>query len=337
MRFVIIGAGAVGGVLGAHLFHGGEDVVLVDPAEHIETIRRQGLHLKGRYGDFVVHIPAVRDIAEVTPQAEDILCLAVKQYHTAEALPQLRRVYDAGTPLFCFQNTVENEEMALQHFQRVYGVVVRMGAKFVTPGEVSHLGGNSLTIGRYPGGIDETVETVATHLRNGGFQVHLHPEIVGVKWYKLFLNLSNSIHAIFGLSSAESPNDPECRKLRADLLEESLAVVKAAGIPLHHVEGEPPIETLIQQLRQDDFPVREVPADPAERPYPSMWQDLYWQRGKTEVQALNGKIAALGRRVQVPTPINDLLVRLVEEMVSKGEKPGKYTIAQFRDMLSSAT
>lgn len=333
MRFVIIGAGAVGGVLGAHLFHGGEEVILVDPAEHIETIRQKGLHLKGRYGDFVVHLPAVRTLTEVSPQADDILCLAVKQYDTETTVKQLKEIYSADTPLFCFQNTVENEEIALQHFHPVYGVAIRMGAKFVKAGEVSHLGGNSLTIGRYPSGIDATAEEVAAHIRKGGFTVHVHPNIVGVKWYKLFVNLSNSVHALFGLSSEESPNNPEYRQLRADLLEESLTVVKAAGIQLQHLEGEEPIEELIAQLRQPDFPRRQVAANPEDRAYPSMWQDIYWKRGKTEVHQLNGKIAALGRQVKIPTPINDLLTQLVDEMATQKEAPGKYTIPQFRALL----
>ncbi|MBI4641284.1 MAG: 2-dehydropantoate 2-reductase [Candidatus Tectomicrobia bacterium] len=333
MRFVIVGVGAVGGVLGSHLSQGWEEVVLVEQKEHIETIRKNGLHLKGRFGDVVVHPPVARHINEVTPRDDDVICQAVKQYDTAAAVGQIREVYKAETPFLCFQNTMANEEIVSKYFTNVYGVAIRMGAKFVTPGEVHHLGANTLTMGRYPSGTDATIEEIASHVRKGGFEVHVHPNIMGVKWYKLFINLGNSVHSIFGLSSDESPHNPECRQIQADLLEESLNVIKAAGIIPENIHGEPTIEEMITRNRRHDPPTRPIPANPEDRAYPSMWQDIYWKRGTTEARELNGRISALGKRVGLPTPINDLLTKLVDDMAEKREAPGKYTIAQFKEML----
>jgi 2-dehydropantoate 2-reductase len=333
MRFVIVGAGAVGGVLGAQLAHGGQEVVLVDPADHIDVIRERGLHLRGNYGDYLVRPATAKRIGQVTPGAGDVVCLAVKMYDTPATVAELRAVYPADTPVVVFQNTVDNEPIIARTFSRVYSVAIRMGAKFVKAGEVHQIGSNKLTLGRYPSGLDEALEAIADGLRKGGFEVHLNPDIMSVKWYKLFLNLSNSMYALFGHSSEEGPRDPGFRLLRAEMLEEALGVVRAHGLRLQHVPGEPPIEELIASLRRGDTPARPVPADPEQRAYPSMWQDIYWKRGKTEADGLNGKIAAMGRGQGIPTPINALLHQLITEVAENRDLPGKYTIRQFRELL----
>ncbi len=335
MRFVIVGAGAVGGVLGAHLAHGGEEVVLVDPADHLDVIRERGLHLRGNYGDYTVRPATATRIAEVTPRAGDVLCLAVKMYDTQATVAEMRAVFPADTLVVVFQNTVENEPILAKTFTRIYSVAIRMGAKFVKAGEVHQIGSNKLTIGKYPSGHDDTLEAIAAGLRKGGFEVHLNPDIMSVKWYKLFLNLSNSMYSLFGHSSEEGPHDPEFRLLRADMLEEALGVVGAFGIKLQNVPGEQPIEEMIGSLRRGDAPTRPVPANPEERAYPSMWQDIYWKRGRTEADGLNGKITAMGREKGIATPINSLLHRLISEVAENRDLPGKYTIRQFRSMLGS--
>jgi ketopantoate reductase len=69
--------------------------------------------------------------------------------------------------------------------------------------------------------------------------------------------------------------------------------------------------------------------------YPSMWQDLYCRRGRTEARYLNGKITELGQQVSVPTPVNALLVRVVDRMAERRELPGAYTVADLRRMLTT--
>jgi 2-dehydropantoate 2-reductase len=118
----------------------------------------------------------------------------------------------------------------------------------------------------------------------------------------------------------------------ADVQEEGLRVLQAAGIAYEGPPGVGSIETLIQELRSG-APGPAVPAEAEARHYASLWQDLYHQRGEVEAEYFNGEIVRLGREHAVPTPYSSLLLALITEMAAAREKPGKYTIGELRARL----
>ena len=332
MRFVIVGAGAVGSVVGSHLTKAEAQVVLVGDPPHMEKIQRQGLALTGKYGEFVTHPPTCAALTEWQYQPDDVVFLAVKTYDTPVALEQLRAKVSPDTPIFCLQNTVSNEPLVAQRFTRVYGVALHLGARFIFPGEVSHLGGNTLVIGRYPHGHDALTDAVVAALNAAGLHGVSTDDVMAYKWAKLCLNLLNSPLAILGLSGEEAWNEGEVRPLLAAILDEAQQVLGKAEIPLKTLPGDQALAEMIAALRRPDFPFRPL-SERALRVYPSMWQDLYCRRGRTEARYLNGTIVELGQRMALPTPVNALLVQVVDRMAERRELPGTYRVADLQRML----
>src|SRR5262245_15093716 len=162
MRFVICGAGAIGGVIGGQLARAGLDVLLVDPwAAHVEAIQRDGLALKGVHGTHVVRVPAVPAASAVDFRPDDAIVLAVKSFRTDAACAAIRRVTALDLPASCPQTGARNKETASRHFRQVNGVMVLIGAKCLEPGRVVHTSKGPLGIGTWPRGVSTAAGQVA--------------------------------------------------------------------------------------------------------------------------------------------------------------------------------
>ncbi|UCD56178.1 MAG: hypothetical protein JSV16_10075 [Candidatus Hydrogenedentota bacterium] len=120
----------------------------------------------------------------------------------------------------------------------------------------------------------------------------------------------------------------------ADILEEALRVVEAEGIEFLPLAGHQPPEKMIESLRRPGDRNFEVPRDEHMMLRPSTWQDLYLKRGRTEVEYLNGEIVRLGQKHGIATPLNSLMLRVVERMAREKVGPGAYTVGQLREMLN---
>ena len=130
MRFVMLGAGAIGGVVGGQLAKAGFDVLFVDPLEeHVAAINRNGLQLRGVHGHHSLRVPAVTSVDAVSFKDDDVVVCSVKSYQTDAAMQALRQATPRELPIFCAQNGVRNEEMAARYFRAVHGVMVMIGAK----------------------------------------------------------------------------------------------------------------------------------------------------------------------------------------------------------------
>lgn len=335
MRFIIYGTGGIGGTLGGKMHLAGFDVVLIDVGAHIEKILREGLLLRGLPGEHIIEAPAAASITDVQMQPEDVVFLVMKSPETREAVEAARGHVSPEAPVFCFQNGVRNEEIAAEHFHNVYGGVVLFSGTHIRPGEVIHTVANGLGVGRYPEGLDDTAEQVAQALRDSGFEVTTSPEIMKLKWRKVFMNLGNAAFAMTDIFGQEIAWNKKLRALLADVQEEALRVTRAAGIELDSMPGMPPVEKTIENFRRmNDKPKQEIEEHMKLRP--STWQCVYLQRGRTELDSFHGEIIRLGQKHGIPTPINRVLFDMVEEMVRKRELPGKYTLDEVVQRVSSA-
>jgi 2-dehydropantoate 2-reductase len=328
MRFIVYGAGAVGSLLGGYLARAGSEVVLIGRPDHVTQVQAAGLSLKDRDGLHTIPVDALQSLSELSLRPDDIICLTLKSQDTEAATTTLRQWVPAGQPIFCFQNGVQNEEIAARSFQNVYGVLVALGVRLAGPGRIIHFSGKSLTLGGYPTGLDDRAEVVGDALSTAGFNVVLSPRTMAAKWSKLIINLSNAIYAITNLSILEVRNSPQGRDFMADVWEEGIRVLEAAGVDYDPLPGRASLRQEVEELREETG-VKPLPQDPEFNYYPSTWQDLFLKRGQTEVTFLNGEIITLGKRSGVPTPLNDLLLRVVEEMAARGDPPGKYSLAQL--------
>src|SRR5262245_32216522 len=136
MRFVVYGAGAVGGVVGARLAQHGHDVVLIARGTHYTAIREHGIRLESGVDNVTLALPVVDHPACIEWRAGDVVLLAMKSQDTAAALEDLVSAAPAATAIVCLQNGVDNERMALRRFANVYAICVMCPTGFLTPGVV---------------------------------------------------------------------------------------------------------------------------------------------------------------------------------------------------------
>ncbi|MER8184269.1 2-dehydropantoate 2-reductase N-terminal domain-containing protein [Kitasatospora sp. NPDC094015] len=319
MRYIVIGAGAVGGTIGGRLFESGHRVVLVARGEHLEVLRRDGLGFTTPDGGLRrLPVPAVGGPEELELGPEDVLLLAVKTQHSAGLLAQWagRPVAGGGTagerlPLVCAQNGVENERLALRRFRRVYAMCVWLPSTHLEAGQVAASGSplsGVLHVGRYPEGIDATAEQIGADLADSRFAALVRSDVMGWKYAKLLSNLGNALEAVGG------PIEGELRlALLGRIAAEGAAVLAAAGIGY-------PDEAEQRAVRGDLVTL--VPMPGAARGGGSSWQSLARGTGDIEADHLSGEIVLLGRLHGVPTPVNEAVQRLANAFAAEGRTPG---------------
>ncbi|WP_433150677.1 ketopantoate reductase family protein [Actinomadura nitritigenes] len=321
MRYVIIGAGAIGGAVGGRLRQAGQDAVLVARGAQYAALRDRGLRLTGPDGVFDLPVPVVDgpEALELTP--DDVLVLAVKTQDAIAALDAWapRPVAGGGTaaerlPLVCAQNGVEAERLALRRFRRVYGMCVFLPASYLEPGAVTvrcapYTG--ALNLGRYPSGADETAHRIAEGLEKANFLVPVTSEVMRWKYAKLLGNLANAVEAVCGSQAGDA-----AKALVARARAEAAEVLDAAGIDRAGDEEQ-------RELRSGRIEVR--PVEGGAPAGGSTWQSL--RRGSTSVEAdyLNGEIVLLGRLHGIATPVNETLLRVANDFARTGRESGSMT------------
>jgi 2-dehydropantoate 2-reductase len=312
MRYVILGAGAIGGAMGGRLFESGHEVVLVARGAHQQAIERGGIELRDPDRSVTLAVPSVKRPAEVDWKEGDVAVLATKTQHSEGLLVELAECAPAGTHVVCAQNGVENERLALRRFANVQAMRVFFSATHLEPGLIeipfAPLSG-LLDLGRYPAGVDEVSKQMAEDLRESTFDSLADPSIMARKYAKLLSNLGNAVEAACGTRL----EDPFARELFERAQNEAHLCFEAAGI-----EVAPP--DLDAERKAAIGPYRLVAGHDLWGG--SSWQSLARQTGNIEADWLNGEIVLLGRLHQVPTPVNALLQATANRMAAEGIAPG---------------
>ena len=309
MHYVVIGAGAIGGVVGARLFQAGHQVTLMARGEHLERIQRDGLRLESPVGTDILKIPAAASPALLAWPGDEIVLLAVKSHQTGAALNDLVAVAPPGTPVVCLQNGISNEPAALRLFSNVQAVWVACPTSHLEPGVVQAWSTpvtGCLDVGRYPSGADILSEEVAAAFRSATFSSWAVPDIERWKRRKLLTNLGNAIQAVCGASTRSG-------RLTRLVNGEGVAVFAAAGFDVASAEED--------RARRGHL-LQSGPIAGRRRAGGSTWQSLQRGTGNVETDYLNGEIVRLGRLYGVPTPANELLQCLAREMAAGNRAPG---------------
>ncbi|WP_030452113.1 ketopantoate reductase family protein [Herbidospora cretacea] len=319
MRYIIIGAGGIGGTIGARLFQSGHDVILSARGSHLAALRSTGLRFVTPNGAETLRIPAVGGPADLELREGDVLVVATKTQDTAAALRAWAPHAD-GLPVVCAQNAVENERLALRLFADVYGMLVWMPALHLEPGTIVAYGtpkSGMLPLGRYPQGVDKLSETVAADLDRSGFASWADPAIMRWKYGKLLGNLGNAVEALTG-------PDPAGLDLARRAREEGVAVLAAAGVDVTTRDEE-------QARRGRLVEHGEIAGVP--RPGGSSWQSLAKGSGTIEADYLNGEIVLLGRVHRVATPVNAVLQREANRAAGESRPPGSLSVAELTALM----
>lgn len=330
MRYIVIGAGGVGGTIGGRLAQAGHDVVLVARGAHLDALRAQGgLRLTTPEGTSVVSVPAVSGPDEIELTGGDVLLLATKTQDAEAALagwawrPVRHGTVAAGDlPVLCAQNGVASERLALRRFRHVYGVCVWLPATHLEPGAVEAQGAplsGLLHVGRYPSGTDETIERIGADLAASRFLAPVVPDIMRWKHGKLMANLANAIEAVSGLA-----RDEHSKELRRRARAEGRAVLDAAGIAYAGDDEN-------ARFRADQVQIVKINGN--ERGGGSSWQSLTRGTGSIEADYLNGEIVLLGRELGIPTPVNEMLQRLANQAARERRAPGSLNAEEVLALL----
>jgi 2-dehydropantoate 2-reductase len=332
-RYVIVGAGAIGGAIGGRLHQAGRPVVLVARSAHLDVLRRDGLRLRTPDEDVRLDVPVVGgpDELELTP--DDVLVFATKTQQVDAALRTWadvdvhageRVVGTAGAllPVLTALNGVAAESMALRYFARVIGVCVWMPSVHLTPGEVIIRGGPTsgmLHLGSLPPGREQDlVGTVSEDLVAANFDAPRPVDVMPWKYRKLISNLGNGLQALIGPVG-------DAKELAAAVETEARDVLAAAGI-----EVTPDAEEAA--ARSAGFSMHHVPGVPDDVGG-STWQSLQRGTGNVETDYLNGEIARIAHGLGREAPLNARLASLVRQAADRGQQPGAVTAAEVAEAL----
>lgn len=315
MKIAIVGAGAIGGYLGARLSAAGEDVTFIARNRNLEAINARGFRLILEDGS-ELHAPAaraVRDPADAGPQ--DAVLLTVKAHQVVDLLPRMRDLFGPdttvvtminGVPWWYFHrlegawqgrglDSVDPGGVIAAHIEpeRVIGSVVYPAAELLEPGVVKVIEGNRFTLGEPDGTRSERVERLSRALMNAGFKAPVSKDIRSEIWVKLWGNLTfNPISALTHATLEQICTFAPTRELAVRLMTEAREVAQALGVQFRI------------SLEQRIAGAQAVGAHKT-----SMLQDVEAGRA-LELEALVGAVIELGRITGTPTPTIDAVYAL---------------------------
>jgi 2-dehydropantoate 2-reductase len=306
MRFVIYGAGAVGGVLGGHLAREKHDVLLVCREEHREAISEQkGIRMKSATGEYFAHLRAAS--TAIAGHFDDDTCVffVPKSNDTAASVDRLGKCAPPDIPLVSFQNGIANEKVISEKFTNVYGGVCRMTCSFLHPGQVTFRKFGRLVIGKYPKGAHPFPKKLKKLLEAAGFETSVSNSIMYDKWLKLVTNLQSAFNALVDPRDHDSP---EFVRLKLGVLEEAKRVLAADNIRAKSCDGK---DSSINEMI-DDLKKPHAPRSPSSvKVHNSTWQNLYKKRRDIENAFFHSPIIELGHDNGIPVPYNEVALELV--------------------------
>jgi 2-dehydropantoate 2-reductase len=305
VRIVIVGAGAIGGYIGARLCRAGADVVLVARGPHLRAMRERGLRVRSPDGDFDVK-PAVSDDLTAIGTA-DVVFLGVKAHSLTALAPHLHPLFGADTSVVSTQNGIpwwyfQNcggplEGLRLERVdpggviassiepRQIVGSLAYFSTDLAEPGLIHHTEGNRISFGEPDGTRSERTRRVAEALIGAGFRCPITTRFRHEIWVKLLGNVAfNPISALTRGTLEELVRHPDTSRLVRDVMTETEAVAAKLGIEL-------PIS--IEQ--------RMAGAEKVGAHKTSMLQD--YEAGRPmELEAVVGAVVELGERLEVPMP-----------------------------------
>ena len=296
MRIAVMGAGGMGGCLGGLLARAGNDVTLITRGAHLEAIRRNGLRVRSHLGDFTVDPRATDDPSQVHPV--DLVLFTVKTYHNVDAIPLMKPLVGHEPVLMTLQNGVESYE----EIGNAFGIGhVMPGASYAaasieSPGVIIQESNEArIVFGEVNGWRSPRALRVHETMVSAGIEADLSNDVIKALWTKFLL-----LAPVAGITSASRTRIkqllrvPESRATLIAAMQEVKAVGRAKGVDL-----EPDIVEKMMEFIEG-FPDFQN----------SMHADIELGR-PTELEALNGAVVRLGRKLGVPTPIHSFLYSIL--------------------------
>lgn len=338
-RYVIVGAGAIGGTVGGVLARAGIPTVLVARGRHAEILAANGLTLTTPDGVFHTPVSAVSRPEDVRLTRHDVFVFTTKTQQLDAALQDWVDqpvhgpdgvVGTAGDllPALTALNGVAAEEKALRYFRQVFGVCVWLPAVHLEPGEVivrSWPVVGQFHIGRWPAPLrtpadDEFLQRLTQSWSTSGVRVNAVDDVAPWKYNKLLSNLGNAVGALSGEGADMSD-------VTAALRAEGEQVLRSAEIEFVSFE-------VSSAARADGPTPRAVPGRDTGASN-STWQSLSRNTGNVETDYFNGEIVRIAHQHGITAPLNAALARASREAVRNQLGPSHLSAAQLSELLGS--
>ena len=317
MKIAIIGAGAIGGLVGAKLALAGEDVTFVVRGANLDAISKNGIKLISHDGAEQVasNVKASNDYAAIGVQ--DMVILAMKAHQVEGVVDDLPKLLGPETMVVTMQNgipfwyfnkhggpldgshvaSVDPTGSLLEKIPaaHIIGCVVYPASELIAPGVIQHIEGDRFPVGELDGTNSPRVTRVSECFVKAGFKAPILDTIRSEIWLKLWGNLTfNPISALAHATLVDICQFPLSRALAANMMTEAQAVAEKLGISFRV-----PLDKRI------------AGAEKVGKHKTSMLQDIEAGRAP-EIDALVGSVVELARLVEVPTPCIDTVYALVK-------------------------
>lgn len=302
MKIVIVGAGAIGSLLGALFSRGKQEVwILEKNPEKADKLGRSGITVETGSGSW--HAPVKASARASDIGAADLILICVKSYDTKKAVTSVKPAVSESTSILTLQNGIGNIEIISEIAgpERVIGGITSMGATFIETGRVRLAGKGDTVIGRIDGRIPVEMRSIRAALSKAGMEVKVSRDIKGSLWSKLLINCAiNPLTALTRLKNGKLLAYEQSRKIMGQAVAEGVKIAKKKHIKLLYDDPLAKVEA-----------VCEATADNIS----SMLQDVL-KKKQTEIDFINGALVRHGQEMGVHVPINAMLLDLVKTVES---------------------
>ena len=298
MRIAIMGAGSIGGYFGGMLSRGGNDVTLIARGHHLRAIVDQGLRVIRDEEQFTVRCDATDDPSRVGPV--ELVLLTVKTYHNNQAVPTMLPLVGPATSVLCLQNGIDSYQAAAAKvgLDRVLPGAAYIEVGVPEPGVVKQTGTEvRIAFGEADGSESERGSRILATLEQSGIPAQFDRNIQRTLWTKFLLIASMAgVTALSRQTMAQLMPRPEWRQVVVGCLREVDTVGRTAGVDLDP-------EVVEQTMAYFESELEQL--------HSSMHGDIMAGR-PLELETLNGAVVRVGREVNVPTPINDVIYAMLK-------------------------
>ena len=302
LNVAVLGAGAMGCLFGGLLAEKGLKVTLIDVwKEHIDAINKNGLKMDGFGGDRFIKISATNDPKSISPV--DVVIVMCKATALEQALINAKNIVGDKTVLMSFQNGIGHEAI-MQNIvgtDKVLGGTTTQASNILGPGHIKNHASLPSWIGEYEGGLSDRVKDIAETFTAHGLETIASDNVKKRKWMKLFaLTAVGPLSAIFDMHHTElyvtNKESKLARELGKQIILETRKVAQADGVEVSEDEC---LEMFLKIV------------DSNQTNKSSMAFDIQYKR-KSEIDFINGSVSKIGKKHGVPTPLNDMLYKIIK-------------------------
>ena len=337
MKITVIGAGAIGGVIGAYLSQAGFDVTLVDTvAEHVHEMNENGLTICGVRGENTFKVKAV--LPEQLSGRQQMVLLSVKAMATRQALEPVLPLLDEHSFVVSMQNGLCEEVISeMVGAQRTVGCFLQFGADYLEPGRVMLAYDFPMYIGELDGSVGERLrrcQSILSHV----MPIKITNNIWGYLWAKMCLGSVYFAAALTELPFSQVLALTHVRPLLASIVKETCGVARGLGVRVEKFKGFDP-NLFMEEDLTDAYAQWDQKPDPDSfegstlKRFTGIQRDIMVRKRPTEVDWQPGIVVKKASQLGVYAPLNDAIVRMIHEVERAQRVLGVHNLEELLDLV----